>query len=52
VIGQIKGGEAEVWVREEGEKGRGRGHRGGGRRIKVEHKHVTWNNCHIQGSTP
>jgi hypothetical protein len=28
-----------------GENGRRRGHRGGGRRRKVEQKHMAWRNC-------
>ena len=44
MIGQIKGNvEQKVRDREEGENGRGRGHRGGGRR-KAEKKHNAWRN--------
>jgi hypothetical protein len=60
MIGQIKGDvERRVGEREEGENGRERerereregerererGHRGGGRRRKVEQKHMFWRNC-------
>jgi hypothetical protein len=40
MIGQIKGRRSRRW----GEKknGRGRGHRGGGRRSKTEQKHMAW----------
>jgi hypothetical protein len=44
MIGQIKGKvEQKVGKREE-ENGRGRGHRGGGRRRKAEQKHMAWRN--------
>jgi hypothetical protein len=43
MIGKIKG-KVEVRGREEGKNGRGRGHRGG-RRRKVEQKHMAWRNC-------
>jgi hypothetical protein len=44
MIGQIKGRWSRRWrEREEGENGRGRGHRGGGRR-KVEQKQMAWRN--------
>jgi hypothetical protein len=46
MIGQIKGKvELKVRGREEGENGRGRGCRGGGRGRKAEQKHMTWRNC-------
>jgi hypothetical protein len=45
MIGQIKGKvEQKVGEREEGENGRGRRCRGGGRRRKAEEKHVAWRN--------
>ena len=46
MIGQKKGKVEEQNVgREEGENGRGRGHRGIGRRRKAEQKHMAWRNC-------
>jgi hypothetical protein len=44
MIGQIKGRWSRRWAGE-GENGKGRGHRGGGRRRKVEQKHMAWRNC-------
>jgi hypothetical protein len=45
MIGRIKEKvEQKVGEREEGENGRGRGHRGGRRRRKGEQKHVAWRN--------
>ena len=44
MIGQIKGKvEQKVRGKEEGENGKGRGDRGGGRR-KAEQKHMAWRN--------
>jgi hypothetical protein len=46
MTGQIKRKvEQKVRGRKEGENGRGRGHRGGGRRRKAEQKHMAWRNC-------
>jgi hypothetical protein len=46
MIGQIKGKvEQKVRGREEGENGRGKGSRGGGRRRKAEQKYMAWRNC-------
>jgi hypothetical protein len=45
MIGQIKGKEEwKVRGREEGENGRERRCRGGGRRRKAEQKHMVWRN--------
>jgi hypothetical protein len=45
MIGQIKEKvEQKVREREEGENGRGRGCREGGRRGKAEQKHMAWRN--------
>jgi hypothetical protein len=38
---------AEGGEREEGENGRGRGHKGGGIRRKAEQKHMAWRNCKL-----
>ena len=45
MIGQIKGKVEQKGEKEEGENGRGRGHRGGGGRRKAEQKHMAWRNC-------
>ena len=44
MIGQVKGKVEQKGVGGEGENGRGRGHTGG-RRRKVEQKHMVWKNC-------
>jgi hypothetical protein len=44
MIGQVKG-KVEQKGRGGGENGRGRGHTGGGRRKKVERKHMVWRKC-------
>ena len=45
MIGQVKGKVEQRGGGVEEENGRGRGHRGGGRRRKVEQKHMVWRNC-------
>ena len=47
MIGQVKGKVKQKGVeRQEGENGRGRGARLGGKR-KAEQKHIAWRNCII-----
>jgi hypothetical protein len=45
MIAQIKGMVEQKVEGEEGENGRGRGHRGEGRRRKAEQNHMAWRNC-------
>jgi hypothetical protein len=48
MVGQLKGKvQQKLRGREEGENGRGRGHRGIGRRRKAEQKHMAWRNCNF-----
>ena len=49
MIGQVKGRVEQKEGGGEGENGRQRGHRGGGRRRKVEQKHMVWRNCQFEG---
>ena len=48
MIGQVKGKVEQKEGGGEGENGRQRGHRGGGRRRKVEQKHMVWKNCKFE----
>ena len=49
MIGQVKGKVEQKEGGGEGENGRQRGHRGGGRRRKVEQMHMVWRNCQFEG---